>query len=402
MRLSLADNVIVAGANNCPHMLDKTQYSSWASRMLLYIKGKEYGKLLFNSVLNGPFKYGTVTVPRAQTPLVTVRDKTYDELIDAEKLCESCDIKATNIYLLGLPQDIYNLMVQGRQTQGYAGSGVRSNDIGLSFKRNGEISTVGSAKIDDVDAFDSDCDDAPSTKAVLMVNLSSYDSNALSEEFFHINEWQAKLDVKNVSIAKLKKHIENLKGKNMVDKDAMLNDDKVIAPRMFKLDLEPLAPKVLKNKDAHINYIKNSQEHADTLQEIFENARAFRPLDSNLNSAYQVISSTSASGSKPSGNTKRNGISRPTSSNQKNKVVKIVHWYMDSGCSKQVIGNRSQLINFVYKFMGTIRFRNDQITKIMGYGDYQLGNVTISRVYYVKGRGTICSLWVNSVIQILK
>ncbi|GKA34147.1 retrovirus-related pol polyprotein from transposon TNT 1-94, partial [Tanacetum coccineum] len=36
---------------------------------------------------------------------------------------------------------------------------------------------------------------------------------------------------------------------------------------------------------------------------------------------------------------------------------------------------------------GTVRFGNDHITRIMGYGDYQLGNVTISRVYYVKGLG---------------
>ncbi|GKB09915.1 retrovirus-related pol polyprotein from transposon TNT 1-94, partial [Tanacetum coccineum] len=32
-------------------------------------------------------------------------------------------------------------------------------------------------------------------------------------------------------------------------------------------------------------------------------------------------------------------------------------------------------------------FRNDQIAKIIGYGDYQLRNVTISRVYYVEGLG---------------
>ncbi|GKF41888.1 hypothetical protein Tco_0125230, partial [Tanacetum coccineum] len=36
---------------------------------------------------------------------------------------------------------------------------------------------------------------------------------------------------------------------------------------------------------------------------------------------------------------------------------------------------------------GTLRFRNDQIARIMGYGDYQLGNVIISRVYYVEGLG---------------
>ncbi|GJW41956.1 retrovirus-related pol polyprotein from transposon TNT 1-94 [Tanacetum coccineum] len=48
-------------------------------------------------------------------------------------------------------------------------------------------------------------------------------------------------------------------------------------------------------------------------------------------------------------------------------------------------GNHSQLMNFISKFLGTFRFRNDNIAKIMGYGDYQLRNVTISRVYYVEG-----------------
>ncbi|GKC62433.1 retrovirus-related pol polyprotein from transposon TNT 1-94 [Tanacetum coccineum] len=48
-------------------------------------------------------------------------------------------------------------------------------------------------------------------------------------------------------------------------------------------------------------------------------------------------------------------------------------------------GQRSQLINFVSKFLDTVRFGNDQIAKIMGYDDYQLGNVTISWVYYVEG-----------------
>ncbi|GJV55533.1 retrovirus-related pol polyprotein from transposon TNT 1-94 [Tanacetum coccineum] len=36
---------------------------------------------------------------------------------------------------------------------------------------------------------------------------------------------------------------------------------------------------------------------------------------------------------------------------------------------------------------GTVKFGNDQVAKIMGYGDYQIGNVTISRVYYVEGLG---------------
>ncbi|GJW31743.1 retrovirus-related pol polyprotein from transposon TNT 1-94 [Tanacetum coccineum] len=50
-------------------------------------------------------------------------------------------------------------------------------------------------------------------------------------------------------------------------------------------------------------------------------------------------------------------------------------------------GNRSQLMNFVSKFLGTVRFGNDQIARIMGFGDFQLGNVVISRGYYVEGLG---------------
>ncbi|GKD96734.1 hypothetical protein Tco_1380631 [Tanacetum coccineum] len=110
MSLSLAKNVIVAEADNRPFMLDKTMYSSWTRSMLLYIRGKENGKLLVDSVLNGPFKYGTITIPGTPTTPAPVRDRTYDELTDAEKIREGYDIKATNIVLQGLQQDVYNLV----------------------------------------------------------------------------------------------------------------------------------------------------------------------------------------------------------------------------------------------------------------------------------------------------
>nr|GEV41989.1 integrase, catalytic region, zinc finger, CCHC-type, peptidase aspartic, catalytic [Tanacetum cinerariifolium] len=71
----------------------------------------------------------------------------------------------------------------------------------------------------------------------------------------------------------------------------------------------------------------------------------------------------------------------------KRKVVQIVLWYLDSGCSKHMIGDRFQLTNFINKFLGTVKFCNDHVAKIMGYGDYQIGNVTISRVYFVEGLG---------------
>nr|GEX98048.1 retrovirus-related Pol polyprotein from transposon TNT 1-94 [Tanacetum cinerariifolium] len=46
-------------------------------------------------------------------------------------------------------------------------------------------------------------------------------------------------------------------------------------------------------------------------------------------------------------------------------------------------GNLKLLSNFVEKFLGTVKFRNDQIAPILSYGDLVQGNVTIKRVYYV-------------------
>ncbi|GJW81237.1 retrovirus-related pol polyprotein from transposon TNT 1-94 [Tanacetum coccineum] len=49
-----------------------------------------------------------------------------------------------------------------------------------------------------------------------------------------------------------------------------------------------------------------------------------------------------------------------TESVSKTKVVQIVLWYLDSGCSKHMTGDRSQLTNFISKFLGTVKFGNDQ------------------------------------------
>ncbi|GJS49955.1 hypothetical protein Tco_0600076 [Tanacetum coccineum] len=47
--------------------------------------------------------------------------------------------------------------------------------------------------------------------------------------------------------------------------------------------------------------------------------------------------------------------------------------------------DRSRLRNFMKKFIGIVRFRNDHFGAIMGYGDYVIGDSVISRVYYVEG-----------------
>nr|GEY12775.1 integrase, catalytic region, zinc finger, CCHC-type, peptidase aspartic, catalytic [Tanacetum cinerariifolium] len=66
-------------------------------------------------------------------------------------------------------------------------------------------------------------------------------------------------------------------------------------------------------------------------------------------------------------------------------LIEIVLFIIDSGCSKHMIGNLKLLINFVVKFLRTVKFGNDHIAPILGYGDLVQGAVTIKRVYYVTG-----------------
>ncbi|GKF48818.1 hypothetical protein Tco_0142069 [Tanacetum coccineum] len=61
-------------------------------------------------------------------------------------------------------------------------------------------------------------------------------------------------------------------------------------------------------------------------------------------------------------------------------VVQIVLWIVDSCCSKHITGDRSLLKNFIEKFMGTIRFGNDNFAAITGYGDYIQVNITMLKV----------------------
>nr|GEY64878.1 retrovirus-related Pol polyprotein from transposon TNT 1-94 [Tanacetum cinerariifolium] len=55
--------------------------------------------------------------------------------------------------------------------------------------------------------------------------------------------------------------------------------------------------------------------------------------------------------------------------------------------SKHMTGNLKLLINLVWKFMGTVSFKNDHVAVILGFGDLQWGNILITRVYFVEGLG---------------
>ncbi|GJY17867.1 retrovirus-related pol polyprotein from transposon TNT 1-94 [Tanacetum coccineum] len=69
-------------------------------------------------------------------------------------------------------------------------------------------------------------------------------------------------------ITSLKNDLRKLKGKETVENAAQIPIATTIASSMFKLDLDYLAPRLLQNREAHIHYLKHTQEQTDILRGI--------------------------------------------------------------------------------------------------------------------------------------
>nr|GEZ28455.1 hypothetical protein [Tanacetum cinerariifolium] len=187
---------------------------------------------MLDSIDNGPLVYPTVEED-GQT-----RPKKYLELTEAQQLQDNCDVQATNIILYGLPPDVYALvnhqeaakdiwekgetlyeyywifsqLINDMHTIGMTMQQVQVNTKFLNAlppKWSKFVTNVKLAKslyttnydqllppsnnqlrmsynpinqTEDLDAYDSDCDDISSAKAILMENLSSCDSHILFED----------------------------------------------------------------------------------------------------------------------------------------------------------------------------------------------------------------------------
>ncbi|GJT96108.1 hypothetical protein Tco_1091626, partial [Tanacetum coccineum] len=249
------------------------------------------------------------------------------------------------------------------------------------------------------------------------------------DNFDKVVKVRSKLKAKESSISKIIAHIATLKGKSVSNNNVSVNNANVIAPGMFRLDLEPLSLKLKKNKEAHVHYLQETKEHTILLHRNVGQARALNPINDHLDYACKfitriqellvyvphtcpgsqiestklvavtpmnknrkvrfqepspsssniqkqvdsrktqdtnkpllpsigVISSTSASRSKPRSNIKKNKISQAASSNKKNKTVKVYprnvksssnkmnHLFMCNASTKHAVKNVNS--KFVY------------------------------------------------------
>ncbi|GKB61356.1 retrovirus-related pol polyprotein from transposon TNT 1-94, partial [Tanacetum coccineum] len=145
--------------------------------------------------------------------------------------------------------------------------------------------------------------------------ISQINAKSLENSDLH-----AQLQEKVFAITTMKNELRKLKRKHV--NTVVSKPNAILAPRMFKLDIKPIFARLKNNRDAHEIYIDKTIEYADTLCGFVECTDSLKTKDSNkpLLTSTRVKPTTSASGSKPSGNTKNNRITRPPRSNQKNKV----------------------------------------------------------------------------------
>ncbi|GJS48857.1 hypothetical protein Tco_0598978 [Tanacetum coccineum] len=83
--MTLADKVILSSADNCLPMLEKDMYDYWKSRMELYMMNRQHGRMILESVENGPLSWPTIEENRVTRP------RKYSELCTTDAIQADCD-----------------------------------------------------------------------------------------------------------------------------------------------------------------------------------------------------------------------------------------------------------------------------------------------------------------------
>nr|GEY53537.1 putative ribonuclease H-like domain-containing protein [Tanacetum cinerariifolium] len=171
--------------------------------------------------------------------------------------------------------------------------------------------------------------------------------------------------------------------------------------------IDPQAPEVIVSIAEVIPPVQAESTGSPSSTTVDQDAPSLRNTLVKTTSSTNIVSNTpvlssirvnlfsSASGSQPQGNTKNDRIQRTPRKAKKNKLEDHLRTVRPSLNKKSVVDtkaissvtNSMSNVNSDLKCATTVKFRNDHVAKIMGYGDYTIGNVTILRVYFVEGLG---------------
>nr|GEW33177.1 retrovirus-related Pol polyprotein from transposon TNT 1-94 [Tanacetum cinerariifolium] len=191
----------------------------------------------------------------------------------------------------------------------------------------------------------------------LVISVCIYGSKASNvfrkerKQHIEIQDLKAQLQDKNIPISELKKLIEKVKGKYV--------ETKFDKPSVVR---QPNAQRIPKP-----SVLDKPAPFSDSLE---------RRYFSKIKSVPKINVSEGLS---------KLVTAQTLPQTVRQAIVQPILFIVDSGCTKHMTGNLKLLCNFVEKFLGTVRFGNDQFALILRYGDLVQGNITINMVYYVEG-----------------
>nr|GEX05357.1 hypothetical protein [Tanacetum cinerariifolium] len=140
--------------------------------------------MILEFIENGPIIWPSIEENRV------TRTKKYSELSATEVIQADCDVKETNIILPGLPLEV-DALVSNHKVSKELWKRIQLLMQGTSLtkqERQGQAMQIvithnAAYQADDLDTYESDCDELNTTKVALMVNLSHYGLDALAEVY---------------------------------------------------------------------------------------------------------------------------------------------------------------------------------------------------------------------------
>nr|GEV57765.1 hypothetical protein [Tanacetum cinerariifolium] len=226
------------------------------------------------------------------------------------------------------------------------------------------------------------------------------------EQYFKIQDLKAQMQDKNIAIrVNHKPTVSRPQLKSNQSKDKILPNNSQVKAKKTQVEVHPRIPSVF-NKTKSVTACKDSLNSRTlnvnavcaTCDKCLIDSNHFTCVNKMLNDVHARTKKPTVvpiSTRKPKSHANKS-IATPNkkklslnSTKQKPqsyfRIVQLILFIVNSGCTKHMTGNLKLLCNFVEKFLGTVGFGNDQFAPILGYGDLVQGNVTINMAYYVEG-----------------
>nr|GEW45181.1 retrovirus-related Pol polyprotein from transposon TNT 1-94 [Tanacetum cinerariifolium] len=129
-------------------------------------------------------------------------------------------------------------------------------------------------------------EDSKPTKTPMSTKIKlTKDDEAESVDNTKYRDLNAHLKGKVFDITALKNELRKLKGKNVIN-TVVSKSNATFDRGMFKLDIEPISPRLKNNRDTHEVYIEKTIEYVDTLRGFVKCARIQYLSEPLLKSSY--------------------------------------------------------------------------------------------------------------------